>query len=73
MNKDNDKNIDGYSQIFESLNIPVQPLPSNYSPEEYGRKLLSMSKTEHGVSYAASTDYFGTLQQHCLMKFVEQL
>lgn len=50
---DNDK----YSQIFKTLGIPIQPLPSNYSPEEFGRRLLSMSQTERGVSYAASTDY----------------
>ena len=50
---DNDK----YSQVFKTLGIPIQPLPSNYSPEEFGRRLLSMSQTERGVSYAASTDY----------------
>lgn len=51
-----------YSQVFETLGIPIQPLPSNYSPEEYGRRLLSMSQTERGVSYAASTDYVETPQ-----------
>ena len=50
---DNDK----YSQTFSALGIPIQPLPSNYTPEEYGRKLLSMFQTERAVSYAASTDY----------------
>ena len=47
---------DKYSTVFTTLGIPVQPLPSNYSPEEFGRRLISMSQTEHGVSYAASTE-----------------
>lgn len=50
-------NNDIYSQVFMSLGIPIHPLPSNYSPEEFGRRLFSMSHTECGVSYAASTDY----------------
>ncbi len=53
-------NTDKYSQIFESLGIPIQPLPSSYSPDSYGRRLLAMSQTEHGVSYSASTDYLDT-------------
>lgn len=50
---DNDK----YVQAFRALGILIQPLPTNYSPEEFGRRLLSMSQKERGVSYAASTDY----------------
>ena len=50
-----DNNI--YIQVFKACNIPVQPLPSNYSPEEYGRRLLYMSQNKYGVSYSASTDY----------------
>lgn len=46
-----------YYQTFRDLGIKVEPLPSNYNPEEYGRRLLSMSQPEYGVSYAASTDY----------------
>ena len=44
-----------YYQAFRDLGIKVEPLPSNYTPEEYGRRLLSMSQSEYGVSYAAST------------------
>lgn len=44
-----------YYQAFRDLGIKVEPLPSNYNPEEYGRRLLSMSQSEYGVSYAAST------------------
>ena len=54
---------DIYVQTFNALGIPVKPLPSNYSPEEFGRSLLSMSKYEHGVSYAVSTDYTSSLQK----------
>lgn len=49
-----------YYDVFKALGIPIEPLPSNYTPEEFGRRLLSMSKTEHGVSYATSTDYTST-------------
>lgn len=56
-------NTDKYSQVFESLGIPIQPLPSNYTPDAYGRRLLAMSQTEHGVSYASSTDYLETSQK----------
>ena len=46
-----------YCLVFCSLGIPVEPLPENYTPEEYGRQLLSMSQFECGVSYTSSTDY----------------
>lgn len=48
---------DQYSQVFKALNIQVQPLPANYTPDEFGRMLIAGAQTEHGVSYAASTDY----------------
>lgn len=51
-----------YYKAFESLGISIKPLPANYTPEEFGRRLLSATKSEHGVSYAASTDYM-TIQQ----------
>ena len=50
-------NKDEYVQAYKALGIPIKQLPSNYTPEEFGRRLRSMSQTEHGVSYAASTDY----------------
>ncbi|MBO4651460.1 MAG: hypothetical protein IJL60_03555 [Clostridiales bacterium] len=43
--------------VYQSLKIDVEPLSPQYTPEEYGRNLLSMAKSECGVSYAASTDY----------------
>ncbi len=46
-----------YYQAFKALGIHVEPLPPNYTPEEFGRRLRSMAQSEHGVSYAASTDY----------------
>lgn len=51
-----------YFQIYRSLNIPIEPLPSNYTPEEYGKRLAAMSCTNKGVSYASSTDYKVALQ-----------
>lgn len=56
-------NNDKYYQVFKTLNITVEPLPSNYTPEEYGRRLFSMSQSENGVSYAASTDYVEIVQK----------
>lgn len=50
-------NKDEYVQAYEALGIPIKPLQFNYTPEEFGRRLRSMSQTERGVSYAASTDY----------------
>jgi hypothetical protein len=55
---------DKYYQAFRDLGIRVEPLPSNYNPEEYGRRLLSMSQSDYGVSYAASTDYVVTQQSN---------
>lgn len=49
------KNYDYYN-AFESIGVPLKPLPTNYSPEEFGRMLLSETHFEKGVSYATSTD-----------------
>lgn len=46
-----------YYQAFKNLGINLEPLPSNYNPEEYGRWLRSLTNSEQGVFYAASTDY----------------
>lgn len=68
-NMENEK----YYQAFRDLGIKVEPLPSNYNPEEYGRRLLSMSQPENGVSYAASTstDYV-VIQQNNAKKVDEK-
>ena len=62
-----------YYQAFRDLGIKVEPLPSNYNPEEYGRRLLSMPQSENGVSYAASTstDYV-VIQQNNAKKVDEK-
>lgn len=54
---------DKYFEAFKLLGIPVEPLPDNYTPEEFGKMLLSMSQSEQGVSYAASTDYSDIVQK----------
>lgn len=56
-------NEDKYLQGFIELGIQIEPLPANYSPEEFGRRLMSQSHTEHGVSYAAATDFISISQQ----------
>ena len=48
-----------YFETFINLNIPIEQLPENYSPEEFGRKLFSASQYKYDVRYAASTDYTG--------------
>ncbi|MBQ3625522.1 MAG: hypothetical protein II948_02100 [Synergistaceae bacterium] len=48
---------DKYFQEFKYLNIPVEPMPSNYTPEEFGKRLSAMFQRKYSVSYAASTDY----------------
>lgn len=50
-------NSEKYTQVYKELGITIEPLPANYTPDEFGRRLHSMSQTEVGVSYAASTDY----------------
>lgn len=45
-----------YYYAFKSIGVPIKPLPPNYSPEEFGRMLLSGTHFEKGVSYATSTD-----------------
>ncbi len=55
---DNEK----YYQLFMTLGISVESLPLNYTPEEYGRKLLSLNQYQQGVSYSNSTDYVYTSQ-----------
>lgn len=46
-----------FVSLYRKLNIPVEPLPSNYSPDEYGKSLMSVALSPKGVSYASSTDY----------------
>ena len=62
-----------YYQAFRDLGIKVEPLPSNYNPEEYGRRWLSMSQSARGWFYAAatSTDY-GVIKQNNTKKVDEK-
>ena len=48
---------DVFFEAFKSLGISIKPLPANYTPDEFGRELASMSHSEPSVSYAASTDF----------------
>ena len=58
-------NKNPYLQLYEKLNLPVSPLPANYSPEEYGKQLRAMLHSEQGVSYATSTDYIADSNTYC--------
>ena len=46
-----------YQKFFEQLGIKVEPLPENYNPDEYGKKLMSSYISTKGVSYSANTNY----------------
>lgn len=50
-------NNEKYTQIYKSLGVLIKPLPSNYDPDDYGRRLFAMTQPKNGISYAASTDY----------------
>lgn len=63
---------DKYVQIYKMLGIPIQPLPSNYNPEEYGRRFLVGLRTERGVSYTASTDYVEKTQTNSNINIYKQ-
>lgn len=44
-----------YTKVFEYLGINVVPLDDNYSPDEYGKKLMASGLNVADVSYAATT------------------
>lgn len=46
-----------YQNFFEQLGIKVEPLPKNYNPDEYGKKLMSSCISTKGISYSANTNY----------------
>ena len=45
-----------YSQLFHELGIDVAPLPADYDPNSFGKKLIGMRKSAN-VSYSSSTIY----------------
>lgn len=45
-----------YYDIFDILGIKVEPLSKNYTPEQYGKKLMAGCQSASGVSYSAGTD-----------------
>ena len=45
-----------YYNIFNILDIKVEPLSVNYSPEQYGKRLMADCQSASGVSYSAGTD-----------------
>ena len=61
-----------YYQAFKSLNISVDPLPQNYTPEDFGRRLMSLSQTEQDVSYSASTEYVKSPLKNLTIPFPHQ-
>jgi hypothetical protein len=44
-----------YTQAFRQLGIKVQPLPNNYSPDIFGKMLMSSAQQEADVSYSSNT------------------
>ena len=60
-----------YELVYRKLNVPVTPLPFNYSPDEYGKALLSSATNNTGVSYASSTDY-SRVSNEALIKSIEE-
>ena len=51
-------------QMFETLGIRPEPLPYNYTPEEFGKQLLSSFPTPQDISYASSTELIGELPKN---------
>lgn len=46
-----------YQEFFEQMGIKVDPLPQNYNPDEYGKKLMSAYISKKTISYSANTNY----------------
>ncbi len=44
-----------YEKIYIEFGIQFEPLPDNYNPDEYGKKLMSSYQLNEGVVYSAST------------------
>lgn len=61
---DNDK----YFTLFKELGIRVNPLPENYNPDSYGKKLMQNFNFGNGVLYADSTKVDQSFQQRVLAK-----
>ena len=53
-----------YELFFRELGIPVEPLPDNYTPDSFARRLLSARQSSpREVAYAAKTDYVADYRQ----------
>ena len=52
-----------YTKLFESMGIKVVSLDDNYSPDEYGKRLLASSFNVADISYAATTTLTDNNQQ----------
>ena len=48
--------LKNYEDIFRTLGIKTEPVPMNYTPEQYGKMLMSCYPSAAGVSYSAQTD-----------------
>ena len=49
-----------YEKIYYKLGFQPEPLPSNYNPDTYAKKLMQNIKRPEGVIYAISTDNYNT-------------
>lgn len=46
-----------YKDFFEQLGIKIEPLPKNYNPDMFGKKLMSDYPLAKGVLYSANTNF----------------
>lgn len=44
-----------FEKIFDTLEIEVQKLEPNYTPDDYGRKLMQNVYNQNDVSYSTYT------------------
>lgn len=50
-------NDNKYYELFQQLNIEVEPVTNQYNPETFGKKLMASFQHSCGVSYSFNTDY----------------
>ncbi|MBR4751571.1 MAG: hypothetical protein IK077_07400 [Thermoguttaceae bacterium] len=48
-----------YKLQFEAFGLEIKPLPSNYTPDDYARRLMSGVLQRPDISYSDRTDYTG--------------
>lgn len=45
-----------YTRLFRMLNIPVEPMPENYTPESFAEQLKKGYPERDPVTYSASSN-----------------